>query len=227
MRSPEPPSADPVGRTFRLPRATKQRSTSPFATRAGDMGPAARATGPRWTLDLRGRWHRQRADLGEDRHQVEVMLCLSDLVALERHDLDRWDLHALVGGRNGPHRALELTVVRTLPDDLKDHGVTTLDGLRDRPLRVRECLPPALADLDDRVRPLRPALGRELLVHGIRAERGLEARPVTLAESLDVLLRQLKLVCHRVPPLSLVSRSARLRLPSPRLLPDASEQTAH
>src|SRR5438876_8357254 len=200
MRSRKFPSGDrPRRRTLTLREPPSKEAHERCA-----VGPAARATGPVDSLYLRGRWRRHCADLREERHQIEVMLCLSDLVAFERHDLDRWDLHALVGGRDRPHLALELTVVRALPGDLENDSVATLNGLGDRPLGVGECLTPAFAELDDRVRPLDPSLGRELGVNGILTERGLEARPVTFAESFDVLLRQLNFVCHRLPPLSLV-----------------------
>src|SRR2546428_5489622 len=178
-----------------------RRSCIPSCTET--TGPAARATGPLSVSALRGRWCRQRADLSEERHQVEVVFGLGDLVSLERHDLDRWDLHLFVSGRDRAHRALELTGVRTLPDDLENDSVATLDGLRDRPFGIRERFPPAFAELDDRIRPLDTTLGRELLVNRIRAERSLEARPVTFAESFYVLLCELNLVCHYVPPLSL------------------------
>src|SRR5207247_3755714 len=122
--------------------ASRQARQAKEAHERCAVGPAARATGPVDFLYLRGRWRRHCADLREERHQIEVMVCLSDLVALERHDLDRWDLHALVGRRDRPPLALDLTVVCARPGALENDSVATLNGLGDRPLGVGECLTP-------------------------------------------------------------------------------------
>src|SRR2546427_11274044 len=107
------------------------------------------------------------------------MLGRADLVALERHDLDGRELHALIGRRDRPDLRGQLPAVRAFPGDLEDARVGALDDPGDRALRVGERLPPALAELDDRVRPLDAALGGKLLVDRVGAEWRLEALPVS------------------------------------------------
>src|SRR5207245_2546995 len=117
-----------------------RRSCTPSCTE----GPGTPA-GPFTSLRGRGRGHRP--DLDEQRHEVEVMLCLGDLVALEGHDLDRGSRHMLVAGRDRTHGTRELAAVRSLPHDLEHDGVVAFDGLLDRALDVGKGLPPALAEL--------------------------------------------------------------------------------
>src|SRR5438105_10695140 len=127
---------------------------------------------------------------------------LDDLVALESDELDSFEIHPFLGGRDGAHRRDEITRMRTLPCDLEHHGVSALGHLRDRSRRVGERFLPSLACLDDLIRTLDFALGRELFVHRVRAQRRLEPLPVSRAERFNALFRQAHLVCtHRGPPL--------------------------
>src|SRR5881628_2892637 len=134
--------------------AAPAEARSRLRRRGGPTSSGPTARGP----PLRGRRHRQLADLREERHEVEVMLRSADLVAFEGHHLDGRELHTLVGRRNRSHLRGQLAAVRPFPGDLEDHGVRPLDDPGDRALRVGKRLPPALAELDDRVRALDPPL---------------------------------------------------------------------
>src|SRR5438552_260924 len=92
--------------------------------------------------------------------------------------------------------------MRPLPGDLEHHGVGALRHLRDRSRRVGERFLPSLACLDDLIRTLDFALGHDLFVHRVRAQRRLAPLPVSRAERFNALFRQAHLVCtHRGPPL--------------------------
>src|SRR5439155_1354103 len=56
------------------------------------------------TRRLGGRGHRNGADLVKQRHEVEEVSGLGNLVALESDNLDRRDLYTLLAGRDGAHR---------------------------------------------------------------------------------------------------------------------------
>src|SRR5205823_9178201 len=71
--------------------------------------------------------------------------------------------------------------MRPLPSDFEHHSIGALGHLRDRSCCVRERFFPSFARLDDLIGTLDFALGRELFVHGIRAQRRLESLPVSRA----------------------------------------------
>src|SRR5438552_14908637 len=100
----------------------------------------------------------------------------------------------LVGRRDRTHGTRELAAVGSLPHDLEHDGVVAFDGFLDRALDVEKGLPPALAELNDRVRSLGLALRRELLIHVVGSQARAKCLPVAFVERLDAMLRLLNSV---------------------------------